>query len=173
VTLGSFEDASWNICRGPYETDGPPDKPKASAEGTDFPCYPAGDTHGPLDSAPDLVTGCLGGDLDYDGTPYLTDWPDSVTPDLYPSALTVGQPTTGNGTRYPQIEFLTDNPATNSLCTATSLGDCTVPPPQSPGGFYPYWTEARSTARARGSSARCRTETRSAATRSTARSRRR
>ena len=68
-------DKSWNFCTGPYENAGPPDSP-GSGETNDAPCFPAGDTHGSLNADPNLVTGCTGGDLDYDGTSYWRNWPE-------------------------------------------------------------------------------------------------
>lgn len=143
IPVGSYNDPAWQNCVGPYENTAPPDGTATSAETSDFPCFPAGDTHGPLNTAPDLATGCTAADLDYDGTSYWTDWPDSVTPDMFPSAMTIQPPVTGRGTRYTQMQFLTDNAATNSLCNPASPTDCVVPPPQAPGQFYPYWTLAR------------------------------
>jgi hypothetical protein len=143
VQVGSFSDPAWSICRGPYENAGPPDGSKGSGEENDAPCFKAGDTHGALNSTPDLATGCTGGDLDYDGTSYWTDWPDSVTAGMFPSALTITPPTTVGGKLFPRMQFLTDNPATNNRCSAAHPGNCTVPPPQAPGHFYPYWTQAR------------------------------
>ncbi|MBV9855839.1 MAG: hypothetical protein JOY82_15205 [Streptosporangiaceae bacterium] len=143
VPVGTYNDPSWNFCKGPYETAAPPDGSQSSPEVNDAPCFKAGDTHGPLNSAPDLVTGCTGGDLDYDGTSYWADWPASVRPGMFPSPLTIEQPTTVNGARYPQMQFLTDNPATNARCDPAKPADCVVPPAQAPGKFYPYWTQAR------------------------------
>ncbi len=143
VQVGSFADPAWQICRGPYENAGPPDGTNPSGERNDGICFKAGDTHGQLNSAPDLATGCTGADLDYDGTSYWPDWPDSVTPGMFPSPLTMRQPTTVNGKRYPRMQFLTDNPATNNRCSPAHLARCVVPPPQAPGHFYPYWTQAR------------------------------
>lgn len=142
IPVGSYDDPSWNFCEGPYENAGPPDDSTTSAEPNDAPCFYAGDTHGPLHTAPDLLTGCTGADLDYDGTSYWTDWPDSLRPDRYPSPLTFESPTTLFGAEYSQMQFLTDNAATNSLCTPDSTADCVVPPPQAPGHFYPYYTQA-------------------------------
>jgi hypothetical protein len=142
VMVGNYADPSWNFCRGPYENAGPPDGSSTSAEANDAPCFKAGDTHGPLHSAPDLATGCTGADLDYDGTSYWADWPDSLTPGMFPSAMTISQPVTGQGARYPRMQFLTDNPASNTACNPTTLVGCVVPPTQAPGHFYPYWTLA-------------------------------
>lgn len=137
--LGSTSDRFWQVCRGPYENAGAP----GSGDDNDAPCYKAGDTHGQLNSAPDLVTGCTGTDLDYDGTPYWADWPDAVTPGMFPSPLDISPPSTVHGARYTQLQFLTDNPATNSKCDPDTLAGCVVPPRQAPGHFYPYWTQAR------------------------------
>jgi hypothetical protein len=139
VKVGNYADPSWQVCRGPYENRGP----AGGKDDSDFPCFKAGDTHGPLNAAPDLVTGCTGADLDYDGTSYWADWPDSLTPGRFPSPMTQQQPTTVHGTPYPQIQFLTDNPATNSRCNMTTLAGCVVPPTQAPGHFYPYYTLAK------------------------------
>jgi hypothetical protein len=143
VKVGRYQDPSWAYCRGPYENTGPPDGSPPSGEASDAPCFKAGDTHGPLSSAPDEVTGCTGADLDYDGTSYWADWPDSLRPGMFPSALTITQPTTVGGARYPKMQFLTDNPATNIRCSTARPAACVVPPPQAPGHFYPYWTQAR------------------------------
>jgi len=142
VPVGGFLDKSWNYCVGPYEDRGPHDGSGSSGEHNDAPCFKAGDTHGQLNSAPNLVTGCTGGDLDYDGTSYWANWPKSLTPGMFPSALTITQPTTG-GTSYPQIQFLTDNPASNNRCNFATGAGCVVPPRQAPGKFYPYWTLAK------------------------------
>ena len=42
------------------------------------------------------------------------------------------------------MQFLTDNPATNIRCRPPAhVAGCVVPPPQAPGHFYPYWTQAK------------------------------
>jgi hypothetical protein len=117
-------------------------KTTASGEPNDAPCFKAGDTHGQLNAAPDLVTGCTGGDLDYDRTSYWRDWPNSVTPGMFPSPLTIQPPTTVGSAAYSQMQFLTDNPASNNKCNPVTLAGCVVPPTQAPGHFYPYWTQA-------------------------------
>ena len=61
---------------------------------------------------------------------------------MLPSALTISRrPPAGAG--YSQIQFLTDNPATNNRCNPATGAGCVVPPPQAPGHFYPYWTLAK------------------------------
>jgi hypothetical protein len=141
VQVGSYSDPAWDECHGPYEDTTTSDP--GNAETNDGICFKAFDTHGPLHAAPDLATGCTGADLDYDGTSYWRDWPDSLFPGRFPSAMLITPPSTAAGAAYPRMQFLTDNPATNSECTASVLANCVVPPPQAPGKFYPYWTFAR------------------------------
>jgi hypothetical protein len=95
------------------------------------------------------VTGCdvtfnAIGDLDYDGSGYYADWPDSVRPDRFPSTFLQFQPTTVHGRPYSQIQFVTDNSATQfeTNCDMTTGANCVLPPP-GPGNFYPYFTLAR------------------------------
>jgi hypothetical protein len=138
----------YNQCSGPYESAGPPDS--SSPETGEAECYYAGDTHpgydGPGTSTPpDLTTGCQddvfqNGDLDFDGSPYWTEWPTGTHPTIYPSSFVEQFPTTA-GRQYPKYFFQTDLALSESTCTPTTLSGCTVPPP-GPGGFYPYWTEA-------------------------------
>jgi hypothetical protein len=137
-------DTFYTNCVGPYDSS----SENSALEPDDAPCYPFGDTHGGT-AAPNLVTGCdvfndAIGDLDYDGTPYYPDWPDSVTPDRFPSTFLQLQPTTGRGQRYPQIQFVTDNSATQFVdsCDPQSGQNCVLPAP-GPGHFYPYFTQAR------------------------------
>ncbi len=143
--LGSINDTYYLNCTGPYESE--PDS-GSSLEPDDSPCYPFGDTHGGT-SAPNLVTGCdvftdAIGDLDYDGTPYYPDWPDSITPNRFPSPFLQLQPTTQGGHQYPEIQFVTDSSATqfNTDCNPVTGTGCVLPP-KGPGHFYPYFTLAR------------------------------
>jgi hypothetical protein len=140
----STGDTYYTNCVGPYETTAE----NPNLEPDDSPCYPFGDTHHGK-AAPNLVTGCdvftdAIGDLDYDGTPYYPDWPNSVTPDRFPSTFQQFQPFTVHGQPYPQIQFVTDNSATQfeTNCDVTTGENCVLPPP-GPGNFYPYWTLAR------------------------------
>ncbi len=84
------------------------------------------------------------GDLDYDGTPYRADWPDSTVPGRFPSPFLQQQPTTAGGRGYPSIQFMTDASATefNTSCNLATGAGCVLPP-KGPGHFYPYWTQAR------------------------------
>ena len=65
-----------------------------------------------------------------------------MRPGRFPSPLLISPPSTVRGAPYPQVQFLTDNPATNSDCSPSAIAACVVPPPQAPGAFYPYWTLA-------------------------------
>jgi len=144
-TEGSFSDTYYTNCRGPYEKG----SEDPNLEPDDSPCYKFGDTHGGT-APPNLVTGCdvffdAIGDLDYDGSPYYPDWPDSaVTPDRYPSSFLQLQPTTNGGQSYPKIQFMTDASASelNTNCDLNSGAGCVLPP-KGPGNFYPYFTQAK------------------------------
>ena len=141
-TSGSFTDTFWNKCFGAYEKSTGPDR-GPNPEPGDAPCYPAGDTHGGT-SPPNLATGCtsafLAGDVDFDGTSYWPDWPDSTRPDRWPSTFQQLQPTT-RGRLYSRIQFQTDVAASEATCQPDGTG-CAAPAPGSPGNFYPYWTQA-------------------------------
>ena len=142
LTIGTFTDTVWQTCNGPYETTTAPDG-GSNPEATDAPCYPAGDTHGGVGD-PNEVTGCgvfdAGGDIDFDGTSYWADWPNSTTPTAFPSTFLQQQPTS-NGQPYSGAQFETDAAASESTCQPTGVG-CAVPAPGSPGNFYPYFTQA-------------------------------
>jgi hypothetical protein len=137
---------TFNQCNGPYENAGGPDA--NTTETGDALCYNAGDTHpgydGPGTSTPpDEMTGCQdnvfqNGDLDFDGTPYWTEWPTATTPNKYPSSFVEQFPTT-SGRQYPQYFFQTDVALSESTCAGPASSGCTVPP-QGPGNFYPYWS---------------------------------
>ncbi|HET9015256.1 MAG TPA: hypothetical protein VFN57_06650, partial [Thermomicrobiaceae bacterium] len=138
-------DTTYNQCNGPYEASA------SSADGSvtnpelgDAFCYPAGDTHGALNSTPDLVTGCeqnvfQNGDLDFDGSTYWADWPTGTAPSpSFPSSFAQSPPLS-NGQQYAQFSFQTDVALSESTCNGTTTLGCSVPPPNAPGRFYPYW----------------------------------
>lgn len=143
ITLAAgVTDTYWKHCVGGYEKSTVPDGGK-NPEATDAPCYPQGDTHGGL-APPNVVTGCLdffaGGDVDFDGTSYWADWPNRTAPDRFPSAFLQRAPTTVGGASYQQFQFQTDVALSESTCAGPAGPGCTVPPPNAPGVFYPYWT---------------------------------
>ncbi|HEY6469944.1 MAG TPA: hypothetical protein VI434_09260 [Candidatus Dormibacteraeota bacterium] len=139
----------YNACAGPYETAS---DPGGGAETGEANCYLEGATHpgydGPGTSTqPDQATGCQdnvfqNGDLDFDGSPYWTEWPTGTTAGIYPASFVENMPTT-RGSQYTHFFFQTDIALSESSCTATTLSGCTVPP-DGPGNFYPYWSVTHS-----------------------------
>jgi len=142
----------YNGCSGPYEAASDSGTPEAGEAN----CYPAGDTHPGFDgpgssSQPDTLTGCQdntfqNGDLDFDGSPYWTEWPTGTTAGPYPSTFVESMPTT-RGRQYPSFFFQTDAALSETTCEGNTLGGgggttsgCTVPP-AGPGHFYPYWSQ--------------------------------
>jgi hypothetical protein len=131
-------DTIWQNCIGPYETDTSPDV--SNPEVSDAPCFPRGDTHGALAAPPNEVAGCFSSDLDFDGTPYRTDWPNKLSTGPFPSPFRQLNPHS-RGREYRQQMIQTDAAASESTCQPDGTG-CAVPAPGSPGNFYPYWTQA-------------------------------
>jgi hypothetical protein len=90
------------------------------------------------------VPGCLnfaqGGDIDFDGTSYLADWPDG-TENNAPSAAIRGPlsvSSKGQYTRpYRKVQFETEVGASESTCMPDGSG-CTVPPQGA--AFYPFYS---------------------------------
>jgi hypothetical protein len=144
---GTFTDKFFFNCHGIYERAGPPDGGGTNPEVTDAPCYRQGDTHGGR-ADPNKVTGCIqfftqNGDIDFDGTSYWPNYPNSVNPDSFPSTFQQMQPVTNGGAGYDRVLFETDVAASESTCSPSTLAGCAAPPPQAPGKFYPYWTQAK------------------------------
>jgi hypothetical protein len=144
LSFGRFRDTFFRRCAGPYEST---KDTGAAFEPNDAPCYPKGDTHGGT-APPNLATGCdvffnAIGDLDFDGSPYWADWPNSTTAGPFPSPFLQQTPTTVGGTPYSGIQFMTDASATefNTNCDLNTGSGCVLPP-KGPGSFYPFWTEA-------------------------------
>src|SRR5579871_2553730 len=139
---------TYNNCHGTYEKAGGSE----GAELGDALCYPKGDTHpgygGPgTHTAPVLISHCQdnlyhNGDIDFDGSPYWSEWPTSAHTSTYPSSFVEQRPTT-NGKSYGQWFIQTDVALSESNCTFTTQSGCTVPP-KGPGHFYPYWSLVRS-----------------------------
>jgi hypothetical protein len=88
------------------------------------------------------VAGCLdnafqNGDLDFEGTDYQAQsWPDGTG--NHPTAFRYIGPFTTGGKQYPQIQFETDAPASESLCDVSTGTDCVVKPLGSE--FYPFFS---------------------------------
>ena len=144
--LAGFTDVSWNKCHGPYENAAPAGSEKA--EPGDAFCYPRGDNHFGQ-APPNIVTGCLdnvlqNGDLDFDGSPYWPDWPNSTVPNTFPSTFRQMPPTTVGGATYSRFQIQTDTALSEASCHFPDPSGCAVPPPAAPGKFFPYWTLTRS-----------------------------
>ena len=145
---------TFSTCSGPYESAAQPDF--NTPETSDAPCYPAGDTHPGFNgvgtsSGPDVMTGCqailVGGDTDFNGSPYWPEWPTSLTPGKFPGSFLESFPTSA-GQQYTGYYIQTDLALSEVACGPQSngtstLSGCTVPPP-GPGHFYPYWSFAKS-----------------------------
>jgi len=100
-----------------------------------------------------MIAGCAdyasGGDLDYDGPPYLPDWPDGSR--NHPSPVLIGalngrgfgpMSSSLNGLTYsdayPTIQFKTNVPNSDSNCNFDGVG-CVVPPTGA--AFYPFYNQ--------------------------------
>lgn len=101
------------------------------------------------------ITGCTnygsGGDLDYDGPPYLADWPNGSSD--YPKPVLIGSVNdrgigpmsfSGDGhspaVGYPNLQFKTDISFTNlNGCDTQTGAGCVVPPVGAV--FYPFFTQ--------------------------------
>ena len=104
----------------------------------DAPCFP-----GPT------VPGCLGANLDFDGTSYRFDWPDGTRRNA--TALLVTNPAGGlgplsqSGNRFsepfPIIQWETDVSASEAGCQPNGVG-CVVPPTGAQ--FYPFYAVGNS-----------------------------
>ena len=118
----------------------------AACEFTDGFCIPQGnrtisDLNGPSDVWSWPVAGCeqnqtQNGDLDFDGSPYIADWPDGGS--THPTSFRYLGPFDPNGNPYPSVQFETDGPGSFNNCSASAPSMCAVPP----GGasFYPFWS---------------------------------
>ncbi|HUY97109.1 MAG TPA: hypothetical protein VMW47_05765 [Verrucomicrobiae bacterium] len=90
------------------------------------------------------VAGCQtdffqNGDLDFDGSSYVADWPDGST--RHPTSLQyLGPFSHGHG--YPEIQFETDVAGSEALCNTHTGQGCTAPPVGA--AFYPFWSVGRS-----------------------------
>lgn len=87
------------------------------------------------------VAGCQqnftqNGDLDFDGTGYIPDWPDGSS--THPTSFSYYGPFQANGHSYPQVQFETDVAGSESMCNFSDGTGCTAPPIGA--AFYPYWT---------------------------------
>jgi hypothetical protein len=107
----------------------------------DAPCFPGPTVPGCLDLA-------RGGDLDFDGSSYVFDWPDGIS-NNNATSVSIGS-VLGSGIGplsvsssgaynepYPQVQFETDVGASESTCHTKGVG-CLVPPRHAQ--FYPFYS---------------------------------
>jgi hypothetical protein len=76
------------------------------------------------------------GDLDYDGSSYLADWPNG-SPN-FPTTFQYAGPFTARGQTYPQVQFETDSGGSQALCDTVTGSGCAAPPLGAQ--FYPFWS---------------------------------
>lgn len=110
----------------------------------DAPCFP-----GP--TLPGCINFATGGDLDFDGTSYLADWPDGTTNNATSLQISseshngFGPLSAPNGSSnytrgYPAFQFETDVLASESTCDVTTGAGCVMPPPGA--AFYPFYAQS-------------------------------
>jgi hypothetical protein len=116
----------------------------ALCEFSDANCFPAGSRPVTLNGVATTESARLNfcyqgafqnGDLDFDGTGYVPDWPDGSK--NFPTSIQYVGPFT-NGHTYPKIQFETDVAASEALCDTATGSQCTAPPLGAQ--FYPFWT---------------------------------
>lgn len=159
--VGGFEGSSGEgpcsfttgVCQNPTTQNGAACPTNNFASGalcefSDAACMPAGSrtvtTNGVAQSVSQPIAGCLqtvtqNGDLDFDGSPYIADWPDGSA--THPTPFNYVGPFDAANKPYPQIQVETDGPASEILCNVNTGAGCTVPPTGA--AFYPYWTLAK------------------------------
>jgi hypothetical protein len=118
-------------------------------EFSDASCFPKGSrtvtTNGVNSTVSWPIAGCQtnffqNGDLDYDGTSYVADWPDGSA--NHPTSFQYIGPFTNGLHTYPQIQFETDAAGSEANCNIGTGAGCAVPPlgPGNAPTFYPFWT---------------------------------
>jgi hypothetical protein len=144
ATTGVCQNATTQGVNGPVACPSDSLSSGDLCEFSDAYCFPNGSRTATLDGSAVTESSRLNfcfqdafqnGDLDYDGTGYVADWPNG-SPNLPTSMRYIGPFT--NGHTYPNIQFETDAPGSESLCDVTTGTDCTAPPLGSE--FYPFWT---------------------------------
>ena len=118
----------------------------ALCEFSDAYCFPRGSRPVTIDGAAATESAQLNfcyqdafqnGDLDFDGTGYVPDWPNGSK--NFPTSIQYTGPTS-RGHPYPDIQFETDIAASEALCDVTTGDGCTAPPISAQ--FYPFWSLA-------------------------------
>jgi hypothetical protein len=112
--------------------------PKGDKDADDAPCFTGPD---------DLIPGCLGADVDFDGPSYHADWPDGTT--RHATSVVIGSvqgggigpigwsDSDGAYTRpFPIVNIQTTVPDSEASCQPDGVG-CDVPPRHAQ--FYPFY----------------------------------
>jgi hypothetical protein len=118
----------------------------ALCEFADGNCFPKGNRTVVINGTPTTESAPLNycyndrfqnGDLDFEGTDYVSNtWPDG-TPNHPTPASYIG-PFTRDGRTYPTVQFETDVGGSSNLCNVATGAGCTAPPISA--AFYPYWS---------------------------------
>jgi hypothetical protein len=99
----------------------------------DAPCF----TTSPIS----ILAGCIGSDLDFDGTSYQKDWPDGTTHHATSIQFTAPRSAANGSSKYlnqfPISQFETNVLASETTCQPDGSG-CTVLPPGA--SFYPFYS---------------------------------
>ena len=116
--------------------------------------FPDGDADDAQCFTGPTIAGCIdgstGGDLDFNGPPYLADWPNGSSRHPQPvllgafNGMGVGPMSytangSGNPVGYPSLQFKTDVALSDSLCNAGTGAGCEVPP--NGAAFYPFFVQ--------------------------------
>jgi hypothetical protein len=117
-------------------------------EYSDAICVPAGprpvDVNGTTEKFDWPIAGCQdnyfqNGDLDFDGSSYIRDWPDGSS--SHPTSFAYQSPVS-HGHTYPQIQFETDIAGSEFDCNIATGAGCTAPPAGAE--FYAFWSLGKS-----------------------------
>jgi hypothetical protein len=117
----------------------------ALCEFADGYCFPAGNRTVMINGTPVTESARLNfcfqnryqnGDLDFDGTGYVPDWPDGSS--NHPTSISYIGPFTRGGRTYPTIQFESNAGGSSNLCDVATGAGCTQPPIGAK--FYPFWT---------------------------------
>lgn len=119
----------------------------SSCEQSDGWCIPSGSRtvtiSGRVQTWSQPIAGCgdnqfQNGDLDFDGSSYIADWPDGSTD--HPTSFRYLGPFDPSGNEYTQVQFETDAPGSENNCdpSAPTPTTCAVPPQGAT--FYPFWS---------------------------------
>ncbi|MBV9384507.1 MAG: hypothetical protein JOY82_08645 [Streptosporangiaceae bacterium] len=92
------------------------------------------------------IGGCTGADNDFDGPPYLKDWPGTTSPRLTAEPYIFTSPTFDGFRQYSRVAFETDMPrieyanlgGPGPYCDPSTGKNCVNPPPGAK--FYPFYT---------------------------------